>query len=346
MTSLLTTQKHTHKRTARDGWSPSMFYLSTKLSFLNHLIHQLSLHIIYRMDTINKDDLLYKDFNYSKAKLLHNWNGQLSTLDIIQQLQILPDDTDYVYWKYYQYSIDTTAYISHIATTTKNALHAANRHTLHQRIYYYTNKQKKLFATQKYGRVIKSLLGTFTPEVDLTIVETPTTLLVDPEDIHYYLTAYAKEYHSTTSPNNIETFPWYDPILCTEKNFIDTASSLLPHSHEYTLSNLWTGFMYTNETRLNTLELQEPTLTQFLDATNHSKDSAPGLSGLTYKMIQIWPKTIKILVYHALINLYRHNHVPNQWNWRLLCYIPKSEGTTTVGNLRPLALIESLRKMW
>eukprot|EP01041_Mallomonas_annulata_P011199 gene11199-23390_t len=346
VTNSLTDEKHSHKRTTRDGWSPSMFYLSTKLSFINRLLHQLSLHESYRVNTINTDDLLYKDFQYSKIKLLHNWNAQLSTLNIIQQTQILPDDTHYVYWKYYEYTDNTKEYLHQIASTTRASLHGANRHALHQRIHYYSSKQKQLYQTNKFGRVIKSLLGISSPEVDLTIVETPTTILVDPKDIHHYLTTYATDYHSTTPPNAMETFPWYDPILSTKENFIDTASSLLPQSHRHTLNNIWNGFMYTNSTRLNTVDLQEPSLTQFINATNNSKDSAPGISGLTYKMIQLWPITIKTLIYHALINLYRHNHVPEQWNWRVLCYIPKSEGTTTIGNLRPLALIESLRKLW
>jgi hypothetical protein len=41
-----------------------------------------------------------------------------------------------------------------------------------------------------------------------------------------------------------------------------------------------------------------------------------------------------------------HDLVPPVWKWRWLCYISKSESIMRVDSMRPIMLIEPLRKVW
>jgi hypothetical protein len=45
--------------------------------------------------------------------------------------------------------------------------------------------------------------------------------------------------------------------------------------------------------------------------------------------------------------MWKDKTIPDHWHWKLLCPIPKTEVATTVlANLRPIMLVEALRKLW
>ena len=89
-----------------------------------------------------------------------------------------------------------------------------------------------------------------------------------------------------------------------------------------------------------------PTLDEFNYAIKHSpKNKAPGVSGLSVNMINCWPMKIVTAVYEALVTMWHCNKIPTQWHWRFLAPLPKKENPT-LADLRPLMLLECLRKIW
>eukprot|EP00595_Chromulina_sp_UTEXLB2642_P001985 CAMPEP_0196768282 /NCGR_PEP_ID=MMETSP1095-20130614/42552_1 /TAXON_ID=96789 ORGANISM="Chromulina nebulosa, Strain UTEXLB2642" /NCGR_SAMPLE_ID=MMETSP1095 /ASSEMBLY_ACC=CAM_ASM_000446 /LENGTH=1175 /DNA_ID=CAMNT_0042137627 /DNA_START=713 /DNA_END=4241 /DNA_ORIENTATION=- len=353
ITRKINNKKHSHKKKQREGWSPQMYYLTSKLYFLNVLRSQLQKHTQYHTQRVNK---VLEDFIKDITVQLTIWIKKISSLTLLQTQSILPDSTDPQFWTqllqssqpYWQTDINSIQELlaTHIKQT-KHSLHAAERQNYHNRIYYYTTKQRQNYLNNKYGNIIRSIMGAKSDQIDLTYIETPTSILADPKDIHEYITAYAENYHSSSHPSGLETFPWYDAEHGSYDQFELLGKQLLPVSHHHTIPILWTGFQ--RPTNLNTTEslnLTIPSLSDFIAATNLHKESAPGISGLSHTMIKHWPQQIKESLYKALIILYETNTIPEQWTIRLACYIPKSSGPNTIDNLRPLCLLEIIRKMW
>ena len=89
-----------------------------------------------------------------------------------------------------------------------------------------------------------------------------------------------------------------------------------------------------------------PTIEEFKNAIQAARGgSAPGLSGLSYSMIKLWPERIVVEMYSALTRLWNTKSTPEYWKWRWLVPIPKAKSPSLL-ELRPLSLIEALRKIW
>ena len=96
------------------------------------------------------------------------------------------------------------------------------------------------------------------------------------------------------------------------------------------------------------LALDAPiTLRQFKDAIAAlPSGKAPGPSGLTANMIKAWPTDTIELVYDMLNTMWKDKSIPAWWGDKLLCGIPKKPGETALTNVRPIGLLEILRKLW
>ena len=90
-----------------------------------------------------------------------------------------------------------------------------------------------------------------------------------------------------------------------------------------------------------------PTLAEFTAAIHcHKGSTAPGASGLTYNMVKGWPPAV-IAKVHELLILSFSGPTPEWLQWGWLCPKPKDpESGITLDGLRPLMLLEVLRKLW
>ena len=89
-----------------------------------------------------------------------------------------------------------------------------------------------------------------------------------------------------------------------------------------------------------------PTLVEFLAAIKHSKkNSAPGVSGLSYNMLRLCPPPLLQAMYDSLATMWTSKEVPEYWKWRWLVPIPKCK-SPSLKDLRPLSLVEVIRKIW
>ena len=90
------------------------------------------------------------------------------------------------------------------------------------------------------------------------------------------------------------------------------------------------------------------TLEDFAGAIKSAtRDKAPGPSGLTINMVKGWPPDVLLAVHGLMEAMWREKYVvPEWWKDRLMHIIPKKDQEMTFKNMRPIGLLEVLRKLW
>jgi hypothetical protein len=79
---------------------------------------------------------------------------------------------------------------------------------------------------------------------------------------------------------------------------------------------------------------------------HHAGDTAGGMQGLTFAMMKAWPEEVMKQVYDLLCSLWVERMVPMWWQYRWLIPIPKRPETPSLQELRPIVLLEVMRKCW
>ena len=73
--------------------------------------------------------------------------------------------------------------------------------------------------------------------------------------------------------------------------------------------------------------------------------TAPGWTGFTHAMMRAWPESLLREV-HDHLQQFGHSGAPEWWSFRLLSPIQKVPGSNSLDTLRPIMLLEVLRKVW
>ena len=197
--------------------------------------------------------------------------------------------------------------------------------------------------------------------LDLSYVIAHDKVIADPSAVHETCTKHFQHHHSL----NPVTFPvdidWTTPASVLEAlpTFQHHCQSILPEPLHWTIASLWHGFtapwtqvpsdVATNRVNAAVQVLAPcPLLEELTDAIQRSPTSSPGISGLSFSHIKLWSAPTVIHIHHLLSLLWEDNHLtPDHWNWKLLCPIPKADKDPQVlDNLRPIMLVECLRKLW
>jgi hypothetical protein len=92
---------------------------------------------------------------------------------------------------------------------------------------------------------------------------------------------------------------------------------------------------------------QGPTLALFKHELKlSSSKSAAGRSGLSYQMLKHQEEDVIERLHELLLQQWRRGDLDAWLNDKLLIVIPKKDGSTTMANMRPIVLVEVLRKVW
>jgi hypothetical protein len=102
------------------------------------------------------------------------------------------------------------------------------------------------------------------------------------------------------------------------------------------------------KTELAIIFATNPTYEEFTQAIEYSPNgTAPGMSDITYNMLKAWPDNAKRKAYEALTTLWESKTIPEHFKWRYQCLKPKTtDAYPAADELRPLTLLDSLRKTW
>ena len=184
-----------------------------------------------------------------------------------------------------------------------------------------------------------------TYSIDLTFLSHSGIRYTDPKEIHEIIVNAQKEIFGKHIHDGKE-FNWTNDDFDFEGNLFNP---IIPREM---LKKLETAFYSTQEKRkLVELSLEDikhgPTFLDFYkEIMRSNKKSAGGPSGLTYHMLQ--NQSIKILE-HIFILLqlnWQSNSSPEWLQRKLLSLVPKKSNESSLSNIRPIVLVEVLRKIW
>ena len=98
--------------------------------------------------------------------------------------------------------------------------------------------------------------------------------------------------------------------------------------------------------QLHEVYTQPPTYDDYLTAIkSHKKDTAPGMSGLSYRHLKALPEDLHKLTYQMLCTLWPTQHILDFWKQRWLVPLPKTTELSNIEDLRPICLLEIFRKL-
>ena len=154
-----------------------------------------------------------------------------------------------------------------------------------------------------------------------------------------------KESSRTTAPS----ITWSPPISRSGTR-VRTASRGIPTDLGHLLWQALTDVQGVEHVRADLASelATPPSLGEFNGIiAGHRGSTTPGATGLTYNMVQEWPAPVRTFAHHCLVELWGQPITPSWLEWGWLCPKPKDpEAEVTLDGLKPLILLEVLRKLW
>eukprot|EP01042_Synura_sphagnicola_P036407 gene36407-biopygen4424 len=215
---------------------------------------------------------------------------------------------------------------------------------------------RKIFGYNVHGGIQSLLNERSLEQCDFGDTDyTPRT----PEELHVYLTdMFDRHFQSQPTPSpalHDGSLTWDTIVAGSYEDFCSHFTALnIPRGdgdRPDTLEVLWQA-LRTCPRRdrvhadLHDLIAVPPSLDEFTGVL-HSKNghSSGGPSGLQYKHLQNWSPAMVAEAYARLASMWTHQHTPASWKWKWLVPIPKGH-STKVEDMRPIMLMEVLRKLW
>jgi hypothetical protein len=193
----------------------------------------------------------------------------------------------------------------------------------------------------KLRPVLASMLGPYRKGREGYTMETLRIndhIKADPIQIHQVLTENFRKWFA--EPTEGRQREWQ--TFSTDDEFIERNKFL--NIPDQVLKTIWSSLQ--NKAEIDESLANTPTYEEFSKAIDHmAKDSAPGMSGLSYNMMRVWGDEIRKRIYEDICELWERGEFPAQWKQRWIVPIPK-KSDPDIGDLRPLMLMEALRKVW
>jgi hypothetical protein len=200
------------------------------------------------------------------------------------------------------------------------------------------------YKKKQYGRLIKLLTGDFPPPLDPCDLPGPNgEHLTDPIECLQAASAKFKRHFSRPpehhGPLHEQDADWTTALLSR-----DTFRAKIAHLQIPThLTNLiWESLtnvpnIQAGREQLHTVFTQPPTYEDNLNAIkSHTKNTAPGITGFSYRHLKALPDELHKATYDMLCSLWPTQHIPDYWKQRWLVPLPKTEELTSIEDLRAL----------
>ena len=337
----------TRKRTHFNGWSPEAMALKANLSAIIQIQGHLRGYRGYprwrRQDDMDRD----------LPGILTQWR------EVVTRLRwASPEDPHRIMdctgmgpsgWR-----TSTLAAIQHphrcatLITKLKRMLHGRQRCLLRKQISLHTAHLETLRAQGRIGRVIKSTLQEDAEMFTLESLPVPGEgIITDHRNIHNLVSAHFTQWYK--GPETLEV-QWV-ALAQDRAAFIGhTTSRGIPHDLGCLLWRALTDIPGVDLVRrdLATELAAPPTLGEFNGIiASHRGSTTPGATGLTYNMVKGWPAPVRAYAHTCLVALWDQPETPPWLQWGWLCPKPKDpEAEVTLDGLRPLILLEVIRKLW
>ena len=213
----------------------------------------------------------------------------------------------------------------------------------------------------KLRKVISTVLGSSHEHPPLSSVDLrPTTATVmtqgtdvTEDEVHLLLTSACSKVHdslphSSTSALHDGTLSWED-AQSWEKFQAAFPTLVIPGVPLYTF---WKALTHPPGRSATSRDLEAalstPPSKEAFKAALHrqSGETSGGPTGLTYRMMHHWPDATQDVAYTLLVNIWKAGQAPPWWRFKWVVPIPKKVANPTPADLRPIVLLETLRKTW
>ena len=188
-----------------------------------------------------------------------------------------------------------------------------------------------------------SHLGKPRVPIDLSTLLVEGHLETDPARIDAHLAAhYQQEFAAPSIPQNLwGSLSW------------ENLRTQFPQIPVEIISHIWTAMRSPADYQRHAVgtalsyDAVTPSEDEFLRTLDAaSKKSAGGPSGCTYEMLKSLPHGTKRLLYRSCCDCWRERSLPQAWKTKLLFPLAKKQGEHSIGNIRPIVLLEVVRKLW
>jgi hypothetical protein len=264
----------------------------------------------------------------------------------------------------------------------KSLMHGKERTALRKRINRQTNSNEILRSKGKIGKLIKKMMGTVPPTYPmdtLRIVEEegkPSYVITDENNIHRKVTEHFVDWHAR-KPEHSRGFnkvgiDWIRMIEDKTYFMSEYEGSGVPHHLLETIHaalNSPKGQLgetikerterihgsahnapndqETIKERMERILVEVPSYESFRMAVKqHKTKTAGGMSSFTYRMQRAMPEEVLEEMYKQMKNMWEDKHIPEWWKWRWFCPLPKVAVDIGLKDLRPISLVEIMRKTW
>ena len=351
----ITTFKHTLPR-----WSPDLAFLYKFIKLLLKLKTQLLPQIPHvpqpLLTQTNVKITKFLHDNYSLTKVIDS--KQIPRFSVIITTIFPTFPTIHLTSASTQEQLLT--FINTNINKCKKLCHAKHQHEMRTKINNRVKINEQARAEGKMKQVISWILEKSPSPRFSTVVSADNTVHTLPTTAHK-----ATVTHFT---NHFSCHPWIHTSNIneqSEKGFLLRSSllrgswrsdfptlthSLDPryqrHAAKY-LDNFRIKATPSQQNSLNAITTSPITFEAFHKSILHKNGSkAPGPSGLTLSILQATPIEILRHLHSALHAMWLAKHVPKSWQSRELALLPKKPSSITLAEMRPLMLLEVLRKEW
>ena len=341
--------------TMKDGWSPS--YMVLKL----YLIMVIE---IKRKITGAKQRRRWRSLDHAQTGiqwLILELQTHIDSLDLPKAVadKLLHDTGLDLHWWSSLAQMPTVADCDQLIDSLRKLMQGRLRTDFRVNMNYRVAQREHMREQGKMKTVIRSILGVHggrkhVETLNLDVIKNSSgDIAVSPVAVHHMITDHFQQWYAapTTGTSRLHTSSDWQGAVASLEAFQSTI--------EHTNTPKWASeIIYdamTNnpqrESTANELQLllaNPPSNAEFLEAIKHlHTGSAPGMSGCSYNMIKMWPDSCKQIAYDCLARQWEDKYRCPSWKWRWLVPIPKKHNDITMLNdLRPLMLIEALRKIW
>ena len=242
---------------------------------------------------------------------------------------------------------------------TKKQLHGRQRSDMRLQVNSAVRRREKLRKQGKWRQVIKSLLGTLAGRrhqegVDLSILKTDGGRCTEsPEEVHHEATKALEEWFGSPEEHNrgIHTNEDWERTLRDKQYFLsETAYTGVPLDLRDLIHDSLVNVedQQAAENHMNLAFQEVPTFEEWQEVIRSThNNSSGGVSGCSYNQLKHWPIELSLDVYSTLVDCWADKAIASGWKWRWLVPIPKKAADIpSIKDLRPLILVEAVRKVW
>lgn len=339
----------------KDGWSPV---------YMAHKIHAAALTEIARHlrgEAGRRRWCDLGDIITGIRSLICKWESDVRSLTFKEGQMLSPEDIIAVlgctdrppsWWMTAEITRFTAgALVMEERGNVLRLLHGRWRTEQRLRINEAVARRTRSFEEGRLGSVIRSVLNSERKFYSMQSIRTAEgTLQTDAYVIHRLITAHFEAWFQEDKGSGTYAHQHDMETWTSWENFSDLHNRLgIPVD---LLRRLWHAIERVPAKKDLAVSLEEalgvpPSYEDFCRLIGKlNTSSAGGMSGLTYSMIKAWPEAFKAAAYSALAAIWESGVPPEYWKFKWIVPLPKDSGEVKISRLRPIVLLEALRKIW